>query len=217
MIVIGLTGGILSGKTTVSQMLQEKGAVIIDADKVGHQVYVPGMPAWEEVVATWGSDILQESGEVDRKKLGAIVFSNPEALKKLNEIMYPRIFQAIMDRLVDLRQKGTRVAVVEAAVLLDIPWWEMVNQIWVVVASEEAVLQRVRFRGGFTEEQARARLRSQVSNEERIRYADVVINTDCSLEEVRARVDEPWQRLDADHPGTPKALSLAPSPRKNRR
>ena len=89
--VIGLTGGIGSGKSTVSQYLKELGAVIIDADKVGHEAFQPGTEAWREVVATFGRDIVTPNGEIDRKKLGAIVFDNPPALTQLNRIMHPKM------------------------------------------------------------------------------------------------------------------------------
>jgi dephospho-CoA kinase len=115
MIVIGLTGGILSGKSTVSGMLAERGAVIIDADKVGHQAYQPHTDVWQELVDTFGEWILKQNGEIDRKRLGEIVFHDPSALILLNKIVHPRMREIIEEELKRLRAEGASVVVIEAA------------------------------------------------------------------------------------------------------
>lgn len=205
MVVIGLTGGFLSGKSTVIQMLKEMGAVVIDADKVGHEAYLPGTPIWREVVAAFGRGILGEDGGIDRRKLGGIVFNDPQALKRLNEIMHPRMRQRMAEMLAELRRDGARVVVLEAAVLLEAGWDSLVDQVWVTVVPEETALKRLQGRGDkLTLEQARARIRSQISNEQRAARAHQVINTDCSLGEVRARVEELWRGLDQGRPDPPR-------------
>ena len=193
MLTIGLTGGIGSGKSEVARALEEFGAVVVNADRVGHQAYAPNTEAWHEVVAAFGEDILAANGEVDRKKLGAVVFSDPKALARLNRIMHPRIYQAIAAQLQRLREQGVRVAVVEAALLIEAGWLPLVDEVWVVSASEEAVVQRVRARTSLSEDEVRRRIRSQMSAEERRRYADVVIENEGTLEELRQRVRALWE------------------------
>ena len=193
--VIGLTGGIGSGKSTVSQCLAELGAVIIDADKVGHEAFKPDTEAWHDVVATFGQQVIAPGGEVDRKKLGEIVFNNPEALSRLNQIMHPRMFDMMKVRIEEYRRQGVDVVVLEAAVLLEAKWTPLVDEVWVTVASEGAVLERLKKQRGLAEEQTLARIRSQLSAEERARHADVVISNDGDLNEMRVKVEELWKRL----------------------
>lgn len=193
--VIGLTGGIGSGKSSVSQFLAELGAVIIDADKVGHQAYKPGAEAWREVVAAFGNQILTPNGEINRKKLGEIVFTQPEALARLNQIVHPRIYDMVKARIAECRRQGIAVVVLEAAILIEANWTSLVDEVWVTIVSEASVLARLKAQRGLSEEQTSARIRSQLPNEERIKYADVVINNDGDLKELRAKVEELWARL----------------------
>ena len=193
--VIGLTGGIGSGKSMVSRFLAELGAVIIDADKVGHEAFKPDTEAWREVVATFGREVLKPDGEIDRSKLGAMVFGNPESLARLNQIMQPRIYDMVTARLEQYRQQGVAVVVIEAPLLIEAGWVPLVDEVWVTVASEETVLRRLRERGGLSEPESLARIRSQISNEERVKHADVVINNEGSLDELRDRVKELWEGL----------------------
>jgi len=193
--VIGLTGGIGSGKSTVSQYLRELGAVILDADKVGHEAYRPGTKVWREVVAAFGREILTPDGEIDRKKLGRIVFSNPESLARLNQIMHPRMFEMMKAQIEEYRRQGVEVVVLEAAVLLEANWTLLVDQVWVTVASEPTVVERATERTGLPEEQILARIHSQLSPEERAKHANVVINNDGSLDELKTKVKELWERV----------------------
>ena len=197
MFIIGLTGGILSGKSTVAQMLVEKGAGHIDADKMGHEAYEPHTKTWQKVIDAFGTGILKENEEIDRQKLGDIVFNDPESLARLNRIVHPQIGRLVVEELEKLRSKGVDVVVIEAILLIEARWTNIVDEVWVTVAPEETVLKRLQNRSGLSEEQARARIRAQLSSEERAKYGDVVINTDCELSEVRATVDELWQRLQS--------------------
>jgi dephospho-CoA kinase len=195
MVVIGLTGGILSGKSTISQMLAEKGAVIIDADKIGHEAYKHHTKTWQDLRNAFGESIIKDDMEIDRKKLGEIVFNDPQALARLNEIVHPRMHSMIKEEIERLRGEGVDVVVLEAAVLIEANWTDLVDEVWAAVAPEEVAVKRLQNRGGLSEEQARARIRSQLSPEERAKHADVIIDTDCELSEVRAKVAELWQRL----------------------
>ncbi len=196
MITIGITGGIGSGKSTASQILGELGAEVIDADKVGHQIYLPETPAWREIVATFGAGVLAPDRTIDRTKLGPIVFSDPEALQKLNAIAHGKIFSYIQGQIDYMRDKqATRVVAVEAAILLEAGWRSLVDQLWVVVAEVDVVIARLKAYKHFTEEQARARIAAQLSNAERIAQADQVIWNNTDLSALRQAVEATWQRL----------------------
>ncbi|TET73797.1 MAG: dephospho-CoA kinase [Dehalococcoidia bacterium] len=195
MIVIGLTGGIASGKSTVSQMLSELGATVIDADKVGHEAFRPHSDAWRDVVATFGSGILGQNEEIDRGKLADIVFNDPKALEQLNRIMHPLMYRVVEQRIEALRRQRVEVVVLEAALLIEANWTDLVDQVWVTVAPESDVIDRLRSQKGFTEEQARARINSQMSIAERSKCADVVIENDSDLDTLRGRVEELWQKV----------------------
>jgi dephospho-CoA kinase len=194
--VIGLTGGIGAGKSTVAQILGELGAEVIDADQVGHKIYLPDTPAWREIVEAFGEGALAADRTVDRTKLGPLVFADPQALQTLNRITHGKIYAFIQGQLDYIRQKqAARVVVVEAAVLLEAGWQSLVEQLWVVVASEEVVMARLQTYKGYTTEQARARIAAQLSNEARIAQADHVIWNNHGLPELRHAVEAAWQRL----------------------
>jgi len=146
-------------------------------------------------VAAFGNQIVTPDGEIDREKLGTIVFSNPEALARLNRIMHPRMRDMVKTRLQEYRRQGESVVVLEVPLLLEAGWTSLVDEVWVTTAPEATVLKRLKERTGLSENESMARLRSQLSNEERLKHADVVIDTDCSLGELKAKVKELWQEL----------------------
>ena len=193
--VIGLTGGIGSGKSTVSQLLAEIGAVIIDADRVGHEAYQPGTGTWHALVDAFGEQILAPDRNIDRKKLGSIVFKDPDTLKKLNSIVHPRMYEMMKERIEQYRQDGQKVVVLDAAILLEAGWDTLVDEIWVTVASEDVVIERATKRTGLPEEQIRSRIRSQLSNEERIKHAREVISNDGDLRELKEKVKKLWRKI----------------------
>lgn len=193
--VIGLTGGIGSGKSTVARFLAELGAVILDADKIGHEIMLPDGRTWQQVVAAFGRRIVAANGDIDRERLGKIVFANSEARTRLNRIMHPVIYDVVKARLQECRQEGASVAVLEAPLLLEAGWESLVDEVWVTRASETTVLKRLRERAGFTEQESLARIRSQLSSDARIEQADIIIDTDCNLDELKARVKKRWQGL----------------------
>ena len=198
MLVIGLTGGIGTGKSEVSRILRELGATVIDADRVGHEAYRPHAQIWQEVVDAFGEGILQPTGEIDRKRLGAIVFSDPAARGRLNSIMHPGMAEMIQERISQLRQQGTEVVVVDAALLVEAGWDPLVDEIWVTYSSEEVVMERLRQRnntqGGepLSEEDIRSRIRSQIPFEERSRHAHALVRNSGSLDELQGEVESLW-------------------------
>ena len=193
---VGLTGGIGSGKSTVSQILAELGAFIIDADKVGHEIYLPGKEAWRQVVAEFGRDILADDQTIDRKKLGAIVFASDEARKKLNSIVHPLMFHDIRRRATEKRAEGfTNPIVVEAAILIEANWLPLVDEVWVVVTGKSAVIERVAVQRGLSARDTEARIASQLADAERLKHANVVIRNDGSLEDLKKQIRIAWERL----------------------
>ncbi|MEX0799831.1 MAG: dephospho-CoA kinase [Dehalococcoidia bacterium] len=195
MYVIGLTGGIGSGKSTVAQMLESMGAVLLSADTAGHEVYAPGRPAWQEIVDAFGRDVVAPDGSIDRKKLGPIVFGDPQQLQRLNAITHPRMKDLMREKLDAERARETKVAVLEAALLFDAGWDDLTNEVWVTNAPEDVTAKRTAERSGISVEEARARIRAQMSNDERVARSQVIIDTDCPLEDTRKQVKAEWQRL----------------------
>jgi dephospho-CoA kinase len=199
--VIGITGGIGSGKSTVTQMLEELGAVVIDADQVGHQIYLPDLPAWREIVAAFGAVVLNTDRTINRQALGKIVFADPEALRTLNGIVHPKMFNRMTELIAELHARGgMKAIVVEAAVLIEANWMPLVDQVWVVVASEAVVVDRLARQRHLAPEQVRTRIAAQLSNDERLKHAHVVIRNDGSLEEVRDAVQQAWDHLAQSQP-----------------
>lgn len=186
--VIGLTGGIAAGKSTVSGALAAAGAVLIDADKVGHEAYQPGTETHAALVEAFGEQIVAENGEIDRRKLGAIVFADPAQRQRLQDIVWPRMRAMMRAKLDALAAGGAEVAVIEAAVLIEADWLDLVDEVWVVQVPEEVAMQRLMARNGFSAEDAQARIRAQLSNEERARHAQVIIDNSGSVEEARRQV-----------------------------
>jgi dephospho-CoA kinase len=194
--VIGLTGGIGAGKSTVRQMLEELGAAVIDADKVGHQIYLPDLPAWREIVTTFGQGVLDADRTINRQALGKLVFADPEALRTLNRIVHPKMYRRIAKLIAELRAHGgMKAIVVEAAVLIEANWVPLVDQVWVVVASEAVVVDRLAKQRSLSPDQVHTRIAAQLSNDERLKHAQVVIRNDGSLAEVRTAVHQAWNQL----------------------
>jgi dephospho-CoA kinase len=194
--ILGITGGIGSGKSTASQMLGELGAVVIDADQVGHKIYLPNTPAWREIVAEFGHDVVAPDQSIDRTKLGPIVFSEPQKLQALNRITHGKIYAYIQGQIDYIRDRhADGVVAVEAAILLEAGWRSLVEQLWVVVATEDVVIARLQAYKNMPEDQARARINAQMSNDERIAQADTVIWNNAALPELRQAVETAWQKL----------------------
>ena len=193
MFVIGLTGGIGTGKSEAARYMVSLGAALIDADLVGHEAYRPHAEAWERVVEAFGEGILQTNGEIDRRGLGAIVFSDPEQLARLNGIMHPLMARMVQGKIEALRREGKDVVVVEAALLFEAGWDSLVQEVWVTDASEEAVIHRLEQRNGMSEEEARKRLSSQMSRSERLERADQVIDNSGDLAKMKKEINELWE------------------------
>ena len=194
MMVIGLTGSIGTGKSEAARQLEALGASIISADQVGHEAYTPNTEAWEQVVAAFGDDILQDDGEIDRRKLGAVVFSDPGQLEKLNQIMHPRMARMVADKIEELRGQGVEVVVVEAALLFEAGWDSLVEEVWVTDSTEQVVIERLKQRNGMSEEEARKRISSQMGRTERLERSDYVIENSGDMATLGNTIKELWDR-----------------------
>jgi dephospho-CoA kinase len=191
---IGVTGGIGSGKSTVAGMLGELGATVINADRVGHEVYEPGTRGWQQIVDAFGQGVVAPDGTIDRKRLGTIVFADPAALKRLNAIVHPLIHDEIARRISALRAShSVRAVVVEAAILIEANWLNLVEEVWLVVAGKQAVIERVRAERALSEAEIQRRIDAQLSDDERCRFAHVVIENKGSFEALRAAVLAAWE------------------------
>lgn len=193
MIVIGLTGGIGTGKSEVTSFLAGLGASVIDADVVGHEVYRKGTEGHSAVIDRFGPGVVGADGEIHRAALGRLVFGDPQALARLNSLVHPRIRKAVRERLSALRGAGAEVVVLEAAVLLEAGWEDMVDEVWVVEAPWEAVVSRLRPRFGGDEQAIAVRAGAQMTQEDRRRAADVTILNDGSMDRLRRRVERVYK------------------------
>jgi len=193
--VIGLTGGIGSGKSTVARMLAELGADVIDTDKVGHEVYRPGTEGFRQVVDAFGLDVVAGDGTIDRRALAARVFADPEALRRLNAIVHPLIGLAVRDWLVRMQDAPEKTPiVVEAPVLME-AGWRFFDEVWVVIVAPETAVARVTASRDMTADEVRRRIDAQLSNEARVKLADRVFENDGTLEELRGQVEAAWRTL----------------------
>ncbi len=192
MLVIGLTGGIGTGKSEVAQMLRALGARIVDADLVGHEAYKPNTESYREVVKAFGEDVLQPNGEIDRRKLSAIVFSDSDQLTRLNGIMHPRMARMVAEELDQLRSQSVSVAVVEAALLFEAGWDVLVDEVWVTDSPVETVIDRLQARNGFSAEEVLKRIDSQMDRSERLAQAQVVVDNSTDVDELEHTITGIW-------------------------
>lgn len=196
MTVIGLTGGIASGKSTASKLLQALGAVIIDADKLGHRVYEPGTTGFQKVVNAFGHDIVDKDGQIDRRILGGKVFGAPEEMDRLTAISWPEIRRMAIEEIADARARDRdAIIVLEAAVLFEAGWEDLCDEVWAVTTKVATAVERLRERNGLSEAQAMARIDSQMSNRERQERSDVRIDNSDDLEKFERRIERQWRAL----------------------
>lgn len=193
---IGLTGGIATGKSTVSSMLIRKGALLVDADLIAREVMLPGHPVLAAVAAHFGQDVIQADGQLDRKKLGEIIFNDPKERLTLNGITHPAIRQEIRRQMVEYEAAyPERLVVVDIPLLYESELQTLFEKVIVVYVPKDKQLQRLMERDGITEERALARLNSQMDIEQKKCMADEVIDNSGTLAETSEQVDKLWNRL----------------------
>ncbi|MDO9444327.1 MAG: dephospho-CoA kinase [Dehalococcoidia bacterium] len=214
MSVIGLTGGIAAGKSTAAELLREFGAVVIDADRLGHRSYEPGTPGFEKVVNHFGHDVVGKDGNIDRRILGGKVFGAPGELQRLNELIWPEIRTLIREEIAQIRTADKNAFIVlEAAVLIEAGWQDLCDEIWVVYTSTKGAVDRLRTRNGLTEEAAMARIDSQMSTKDRLSYAQVKIENSGTEAQLRQRMEKAWKSLIDRTPAAKRPAGLKPAPR----
>ncbi|AOY76711.1 dephospho-CoA kinase [Clostridium formicaceticum] len=195
--IIGLTGGIASGKSTVSSMLQGLGAAVIDADIVARKIVAKGQPALQDIVAYFGKEVLLESGELNRKMLGSIVFKDATALKKLNEITHDRITEEIQKEINWYKKyQPHRVIIIDAALLIETDLKDAVDEIWLVTIPKDQQKFRLMERDRLTALEAEGRMIAQMPMEEKLSYADKLINNQGSYEDLEKQVKKLWGMIE---------------------
>jgi dephospho-CoA kinase len=197
---IGLTGGIASGKSTVARILVELGAPLVDADLVAREVVEPSEPAFTDIVREFGPDVVGADGKLDRKTLAARVFSDAAARARLNAITHPRIGERTGQKLAAFERAGAKVAVYEAALLVENGIHHMLDGLIVVKLDEATQLERLKQRDRMSDEEARARLLAQLPLENKLAAADYIIDNSGTLDETRRRVEEVWRDVLAGGP-----------------
>jgi dephospho-CoA kinase len=197
--LIGLTGGVGSGKDLVSEGFKSLGASIIDADIIARDILKPGAPTYLEVIKEFGSEILQADKSIDRKKLGAIVFSNPERLKKLNAITHPVIMREVEARVAELKERlglaNDAIIIINAPLLIEVGHTELVEKLIVVYCDEDKQIERIIKRDSLTKDEALQRIRSQMPLTEKIKISDIAINNNHTREETLKQVREVYELL----------------------
>ncbi len=192
LLIIGLTGGIATGKTTVAKMFASLGAKVIDADRISHRLMDEDEKLKKMLTSTFGKDILDEKGRIKRKELAALTFGNPAALRRLNKIMHPAIISRIKKELKEYKEK---VVVLDAPLLIEAGLSEFVDKLIVVKADEKIQISRARRKTGASEEEIKKRIRAQMPLSEKIAAADYVIDNNGRLDETRKQVEEVWKEV----------------------
>jgi dephospho-CoA kinase len=193
---IGLTGGVASGKSTVSRILKGLGAFIIDADKVARELVVIGSPYLDQIAQCFGNQVLHPDGSLNRKKLGDIVFNDKDKLNMLNGILHPPIISKIKDLMCSIEREGIHDrVVVDAAILIETGLYCMVDVVWLVKVSRKTQVERLMIRDGISREKAEGIIGSQMPLETKEKYADVVIDNEGSLETLEEQVKKLWRDI----------------------
>lgn len=199
MLVVGLTGGYASGKSTVARIFVEMGAVLIDADELAREVVRPGKPAWSEIVAHFGKGILLENSEIDRKALAEIIFRDEKERERLNSIVHPMVLEEELKAIDEIRgKKPDAIVIMNVPLLIESGHFNYCDRIVVVTVDEETHIKRLMDRDGFTREEAIRRISSQMPLSEKVKYADFVIDNNGSIEETKREVRKIFALLKRD-------------------
>jgi dephospho-CoA kinase len=196
MLIVGLTGGVASGKSTVSRILREEGAYLIDADQIARELVQPHTPTWRTLIDTFGEEILEKDGSIHRKKLAALVFSHPEKREHLNQLLHPRIKEETERRVKEIGQRDPEaIVVIDAALLVETGAYREMDWLIVVFSTEARQIERLEKRNGMRPEEARRIISAQMPLEEKLKVADGVIRNEGTIEETRRKAKEVFQEL----------------------
>ncbi len=196
MLIVGLTGGVASGKSTVSEIFKEEGAYLIDADRIARELVQPRTPAWHELRSAFGEEILQPDGSINRKKLFALVFSDPAKRAVLNRLLHPRIREETRRRMAEIgRRDPGAIVVIDAALLVETGSYREVDRLIVVRSSEARQIERLEKRDGMSREEAERVVAAQLPLEAKVKVADIVFSNDETIEETKRKARELFQEL----------------------
>jgi dephospho-CoA kinase len=196
MLIAGLTGSIATGKSTVSAILKDLGAFIVDADLAAREVVLPGMPAWEEIVRIFGRDILQETGEIHRERLGGLVFNDAKMRAMLEAVVHPEVMR-VMDEQISTIRAGSSdaVLILDVPLLIETGMHRGVSEVIVVYCPEDQQMRRLMVRDRIGREEALARIRAQLSIEEKRRHASLIIDNSTTVDNTRRQVQDVFATL----------------------
>lgn len=193
MVVIGLTGGIASGKSTVSQYLRELGAPVIDADAIVHELQQPGTPVTAAIAREFGPGVIRPDGSLDRAALGAIIFADAARRKALEAIVHPAVRERMWSEVERYRAEGRPAVILDVPLLIESKIHRTVDRVWVVYIDRELQIERLIDRDGLTPEQAGQRISAQMSLDEKRQYADLIIDNRGTREQTRSQVEQAWR------------------------
>ena len=194
MFVIGLTGRIGSGKTEASKILEAFGAKTINADIFGHYIYKKNTKAWKKIVEEFGKTILDKDGNIVRSKLAKRVFSSKSELEKLNHICHPEIKNLVIKKLNQFRLDEINIVVVEAAILIEANWKDIVDEVWSIESKTSIIFNRVEKRDNINQSAIQSRIDSQIDNATRLKHSDIVITNNDTIEELKKNLSGIWER-----------------------
>ncbi len=196
MLIAGLTGSIATGKSTVSAILKDLGAFIVDADKIARDVVAPGMKAWEEIVRVFGKDVLQKTGEIDRESLARIVFNDTVMRSKLEEIIHPEVMRVIDEEIRSIKSHSSdAVVILDVPLLIEVGMHEGVSEVIVVYCPEDMQIMRLMLRDNISREEALKKVRAQMPIEKKRGLATLLIDNSASVDETRKQVGDAYARL----------------------
>jgi dephospho-CoA kinase len=195
-LLVGLTGGIASGKSLAAKFFAEQGAHIIDADRLSRELVQPGQPALKEIVSVFGVFILDETGNLDREKLAEIIFQNPQKKSTLEAILHPKIIAKEREKYSNISAEDpSAIVIIDAALLIESGNYKNVDKVVVVNCSEEHQVQRILSRNSLNSDQAAARIKNQMSLKEKIKYADFILDNNSQPQDLRRNVQEVYTKL----------------------
>lgn len=196
MLKVGLTGGIATGKSFVLSVLRELGCEAMDADQTAREVVEPGQPAFDEIVAHFGQEVVGKDGKLNRAKLGAIIFNHPAEREKLNSIVHPKVFEAQARWMAEIeRRKPQAIIVIDAALMIETGSYRRFDKVVVVHCEPDIQLQRLMERNNLTKEEAMARISSQMPSAEKLKFADFAINTSLGFDDTRRQIESLYEQL----------------------
>ncbi len=193
--VVGLTGGIASGKSTVAKYLRKQGVTVFDADAVAREALSQGTDAWQQVVELFGSDILEDNGSIDRKKLAAIVFEDKSKLRQLEQVLHGYVWQQVENFVENSQIQGQSWVVLDVPLLIECNWHTRVDEVWVVSLEPEEQVRRALARDDIQEQDVRARIKAQLPLQEKEKYADIILNNRGTQEALLAQVERQLERI----------------------